>query len=588
MSFSKKNQAIVVPNSEIGSPETKLLEASESPKNLGSEQRAKDPISPMMDESPKNLISEQKLKNQNSSPIMDESPKKMVWEQQPKDYDDYEKKFENGFQNFREILKVNDCHFSTYQSLMSEFLAKGVPEIHKNIFKSSEEDEQNWIKDLTQGSLPKFQPDYVVDLAPDQPRAIICAVITPDSTKLITGSGDKKVNIWDINKSECIATLRGHVHAINGLAIAKKKPEILYSCGLDGILIWDTEKLILIGFLENFPEKSYISPIFSTDGSLLFSTTTEDGDTYLAKVIKVWCATSNKLIETITNDNNEGFGALLATPNYLIAGSREKLIFYHQKNFEKVNTIITEHEEEIISIAINHDNSKLATLCSNGIVILWGLRQTEIEIIKKFPEQTFNISGSVIFAQDSQKIIVDICTSFEKAKIKIFDVVDFEKKNEFEGNCPVAYDSDKLIYCLNSEIKVLDLQVKGSTKAIPRGFVKKQEFESLKNILFLEENLENIFVFSALNVLYVWDYVNDHKIDIFKHSEEIETLALLKESKIIIIDSKKKLTIITIMKFEEITSPELKDFHYEGALCSSEFEKEFYFADNENKVVSFN
>ena len=111
------------------------MEASESPKNLGSEQRAKDPISPMMDESPKNLISEQKLKNQNSSPIMDESPKKMVWEQQPKDYDDYEKKFENGFQNFREILKVNDCHFSTYQSLMSEFLAKGVPEIRKNIFK---------------------------------------------------------------------------------------------------------------------------------------------------------------------------------------------------------------------------------------------------------------------------------------------------------------------------------------------------------------------------------------------------------------------------------------------------------------------
>ena len=113
MSFSKKNQAKVVANSDIGSPETKLLEASESPKNLGSKQKPKDQIaSPIMDESPKNLM------NQNSSPIMDESPKKKVSEKQPKynsspKTDDYEQNFngENVFKSFRQILKKN-CHFS--------------------------------------------------------------------------------------------------------------------------------------------------------------------------------------------------------------------------------------------------------------------------------------------------------------------------------------------------------------------------------------------------------------------------------------------------------------------------------------------
>ena len=63
--------------------------------------------------------------------------------------------------------------------------------------------------------------------------------------------------------------------------------------------------------------------------------------------------------------------------------------------------------------------------------------------------------------------------------------------------------SYKLIYCLNSEIKVLDLQDKGSTKA---SFVKKQELEALKNTLFLSKPRSKVFEILCSNT-NLYEYI---------------------------------------------------------------------------------
>jgi WD40 repeat protein len=38
---------------------------------------------------------------------------------------------------------------------------------------------------------------------------------SPDGTKVVSGSLDKTVRVWDVSRGECIATLTGHESAVS-------------------------------------------------------------------------------------------------------------------------------------------------------------------------------------------------------------------------------------------------------------------------------------------------------------------------------------------------------------------------------------
>ena len=46
------------------------------------------------------------------------------------------------------------------------------------------------------------------------------AVYTPDGTKLVTGSFDKTLRLWDLATGKCLRTLEGHSVGVNAVALA--------------------------------------------------------------------------------------------------------------------------------------------------------------------------------------------------------------------------------------------------------------------------------------------------------------------------------------------------------------------------------
>ncbi|MBQ5892483.1 MAG: hypothetical protein IIW76_07950, partial [Bacteroidales bacterium] len=41
---------------------------------------------------------------------------------------------------------------------------------------------------------------------------------SPDGTKIISGSDDKTIKIWDANTGECLQTLEGHLYQVSSVA----------------------------------------------------------------------------------------------------------------------------------------------------------------------------------------------------------------------------------------------------------------------------------------------------------------------------------------------------------------------------------
>ena len=62
---------------------------------------------------------------------------------------------------------------------------------------------------------------------------------SPDSTKIISGSGDNTIKIWDANTGECLKTLEGHSYGVYSVAYSPDGTKIISGSHDKTIKIWD-------------------------------------------------------------------------------------------------------------------------------------------------------------------------------------------------------------------------------------------------------------------------------------------------------------------------------------------------------------
>ena len=64
---------------------------------------------------------------------------------------------------------------------------------------------------------------------------------SPDGTKIISGSMDKTIKIWDANTGQCLKTLNGHSHYVNSVAYSPDGTKIISGSSDKTIKIWGVE-----------------------------------------------------------------------------------------------------------------------------------------------------------------------------------------------------------------------------------------------------------------------------------------------------------------------------------------------------------
>ena len=64
---------------------------------------------------------------------------------------------------------------------------------------------------------------------------------SPDGTKIISGSRDKTIKIWDANTGECLKTLKGHSDDLESVAYSPDGTKIISGSDDPTIKIWGEE-----------------------------------------------------------------------------------------------------------------------------------------------------------------------------------------------------------------------------------------------------------------------------------------------------------------------------------------------------------
>ena len=298
---------------------------------------------------------------------------------------------------------------------------------------------------------------------------------SPDDTKIISGSDDKTIKIWDANTGQCLNTLEGHSGYIFSVAYSpdgkriisgsRKKIPGKYFWSNDKIVgeikIWDANTGECLKTLEG--HSGYIfSVAYSPDGKRIISGSRKKipgkyfwSNDKIVGEIKIWDANTGQCLKTL-----EGHSYIVNSVAYspdgtkIISGSCGKTIKIWDANIGQCLKTLEGHSWSVNSVAYSPDGTKIISGSLDETVKIWDVNTGQC--LKTLEGHSEGVN-SVAYSPNGTKIISG---SGDKT-VKIWDANTGECLNTLEGHSKevlsVAYSPDGTKIISGSEDKTIKI-----------------------------------------------------------------------------------------------------------------------------------
>jgi WD40 repeat protein len=207
--------------------------------------------------------------------------------------------------------------------------------------------------------------------------------ITPDGTKIASGSFDGKIKIWDLKTGELIQTLTAHSEAgeiISSIAISPDGQTLVSSSNSYGgnIKIWDLSTGLLISTLK--AQGVGVSVVAISPDSQLLASGGDDGS------IKLWHLALGEELGTFSGHFGRVFSvAFSVNGKFLASGGEDGSIYLW--NLSRIQGKVgfdfqpdrrfLGHTNMVHSVAFSPDNQRLASGSADKTIKLWNVETGE-------------------------------------------------------------------------------------------------------------------------------------------------------------------------------------------------------------------
>ena len=187
---------------------------------------------------------------------------------------------------------------------------------------------------------------------------------SPDGSRIISGSDDNTIKIWDVNIGTCLKTLEGHSNYVGSVSFSPDSIRIISGSYDKTIKIWDANMGVCIKSL--YGHSGYVQSVaYSPDGSRIISGSAD-------KTIKMWDSNTGVCIKTLKG-HSFWVNSVAYSPDgiRIISGSGDETIKIWDANMETCLKTLEEHSGSVWSVAYSPDGSRIISGSDDKTIKIW-------------------------------------------------------------------------------------------------------------------------------------------------------------------------------------------------------------------------
>jgi len=234
---------------------------------------------------------------------------------------------------------------------------------------------------------------------------------SPDGQRIVSGSSDKTVRVWDTESGQELCCLRGHSNSVNSVAYSPDGRRIVSGSGDNTVRVWDAESGKELRFLLGH-ERIVTSVAYSPDGRLIVSGSQDD-------TVRVWDAESGQELRSLRAHRNaytNSVESVAYSPDgrRIVAGYNDNTVRVWDAESGQELRSPRGHEGIVKSVAFSPDGWRIVSGSEDKTVRVWdaerGLElrcrrghKHLVESVAYSPDGRWIVSGSgsTLYSEDN-------------------------------------------------------------------------------------------------------------------------------------------------------------------------------------------
>lgn len=195
---------------------------------------------------------------------------------------------------------------------------------------------------------------------------VTSVAVNPDNRWVVSGSRDRTVKIWDLEKGTCGMTLKGHNNQVNSVTITPDGQRILSGSNDRTIRIWNMLTDQCVGVLKGHAH-FVKSVVVLADNKRALSGSTD-------QTIKLWDINSRLCLQTFKGHvGTVAALAITADDQRAVSGSLDKAIKYWNLETGVCLLTLKGHADSVRSVQFTCDEKYVVSGSDDKTVKLWNL-----------------------------------------------------------------------------------------------------------------------------------------------------------------------------------------------------------------------